>query len=277
MHTYKETTLREFVEFYKSVKYYPANTTFRLRYRGRTIFLSSCGNKSLEELGITHRSFVTVSEVKPLEPATVLPKKAKSKEPKNGKKKGGNNNKKSKKKRNDCIYESNTMQDKKVEHSRRLSLVFEEADATFKEIRRSLINLSLEKTLPKDKSASSSKGDADIDKDTPSTEGTGGKAGKIVFPLLVGEVENLYSSGKKTKHTNLRKLSIDLHGRSRSEAMDVLDEALPSWVDTAMAGEHPFIVKVDVVCGAGNQVLAESVEKWIRAKKQVANRPKSFC
>lgn len=43
-----------------------------------------------------------------------------------------------------------------------------------------------------------------------------------------------------------------------------------------MMGEHPFVVKVDVVCGYGNQVLSECVAQWIRRNKQVANRPKSF-
>ncbi|KAL7546225.1 hypothetical protein ACHAWF_009560 [Thalassiosira exigua] len=200
------------------------------------------------------------------------------------KKKGG---KRSKKKRSANRYESETSEDHKVRHSKRLSLVFEEADGTFKEIRQRLSNLSIKKSLPKDKTVPTEK-----DQATPCSpsldwagglERAGGKAGKSVFFLLVGHTDSLYRSSKKSKSSpgalapGIRTKVLDLHGCSGDEATKQLDEALPSWVDAAMM-RHPFVIPVDVVCGGGAQILSEVVDKWVHGnKRQVANRPKSFC
>ena len=45
-------------------------------------------------------------------------------------------------------------------------------------------------------------------------------------------------------------------------------------IDIAMKGNHPFVIRVDIVCGRGNQVLSELVASFIRDSPQVANRPK---
>eukprot|EP00956_Cyclotella_meneghiniana_P036123 scaffold121796_cov20-Cyclotella_meneghiniana.AAC.2 len=51
-------------------------------------------------------------------------------------------------------------------------------------------------------------------------------------------------------------------------------KALIGWVDTAMKGEYPGVIPVDVVCGGGNQILSETVKTWIKSKKNVVNVPR---
>jgi hypothetical protein len=36
--------------------------------------------------------------------------------------------------------------------------------------------------------------------------------------------------------------------------------------------EFPWTVRVDIIAGCGNQIIAEVVEKWIRENRNVANR-----
>lgn len=74
----------------------------------------------------------------------------------------------------------------------------------------------------------------------------------------------------------MQPITIDLHGYSRDEALETLDKSLPGWVETAMKGESPWVTPVDIVCGGGSQLLSETVKGWIRANRQVANRPKSI-
>ena len=240
--------------------------------------MSTCGNKTLDELSITHRSYITVSEVQPVVSAppkeNVKPKNNQTTRKNGSKKKKGGGKSKTKRSGN-CTYATNTTQeDYRVDHSKRLSLIFEEAEPAFKEIRRRLSNLSLKKTLPKDRSVS--KNDTEDKTETNPRDGVGSKAGKVVIPLLVGHAQQLYQSSKTGKQNVGRAISIDLHGCSKDEALDKLVSSLPIWVDSAMMGEYPFVVAVDVVCGGGNQVL-ETVETWVRRNPQVANRPKSFC
>jgi hypothetical protein len=45
-------------------------------------------------------------------------------------------------------------------------------------------------------------------------------------------------------------------------------------MDAAMKGEYPWVIPAVIVCGGGNQILSETVEAWIREKKNVANAPK---
>lgn len=95
----------------------------------------------------------------------------------------------------------------------------------------------------------------------------------------------VYKTSKASRKTNLYKTSkalaratvtaIDLHGHTKEEALEKLDESLPTWINTAMR-EDPFIVPVDIICGGGNQILSEVVQTWIRSKRQVANRPKGI-
>lgn len=105
------------------------------------------------------------------------------------------------------------------------------------------------------------------------------KAGKIAYPILVGQVSNLYSSSKASRgrKAHIRKIiSLDLHGLSKKQALDALKANLPRWVDTAMKGDYPWVIPIDVICGGGNQALSEVVAAFIRNEQQVANRPKGY-
>ena len=105
-----------------------------------------------------------------------------------------------------------------------------------------------------------------------------GKAGKSVYPVLVGEVANLYKSSKKKfrslSSSQTQTITLDLHACSRYKALGVLRKHLPKWIDTAMKGDHPFVIPVDIVCGGGNQILSELVAQFIRDNPQIANRPR---
>ena len=53
-----------------------------------------------------------------------------------------------------------------------------------------------------------------------------------------------------------------------------LNKSLPNWVETAMKGDDPWVIAMDIICGGGNQVLSEVVAKWIRNNSRVTNRSK---
>jgi len=163
----------------------------------------------------------------------------------------------------------------KQEHSKSMNAVLEEMGPRLKLIRDRLNKMNLHKTAPKEKSNKAKT------KDTPKTASTcqsadvysdhAKKAGKAIYPILVGEATNLYKTSKLS-HRHLS--AIDLHGCSKDDALEKLGESLPIWVDTAMKGKHPWVLGVDIICGGGNQILSYAVKEWIRANNQVANRPK---
>jgi DNA-nicking Smr family endonuclease len=101
------------------------------------------------------------------------------------------------------------------------------------------------------------------------------KVGRGHYYVNVGEVENLYKTSKHRKLSPTSKqIPLDLHGHTKEQAVAALNENLPSWIETAMKGEYPFLVQVEIVCGKGNQILAEVVEGWIKHEKHVANAPR---
>jgi DNA-nicking Smr family endonuclease len=100
---------------------------------------------------------------------------------------------------------------------------------------------------------------------------TGRKAGKTVFPVLVGHQDYLYKSSKYTRHLQSTPYTIDLHGCTREEALIKLNNSLPFWINEAMK-ESLCTVEVNIIAGGGNQIVAEAVEHWIREKRNVANR-----
>jgi DNA-nicking Smr family endonuclease len=150
-----------------------------------------------------------------------------------------------------------------------------------KVIREQLAALSLQKSLPR-----MGRKIENIEKENSSIESTEsvskedsycGKAGKSVYPVLVGEVTHLY----KTSKLSLRKskpfqriTTLDLHGCSMDKALEMLHKGLHEWVEEAMKGEHPFVIPVNIICGGGNQILSEVVAQFIRDNPQVANRPR---
>ena len=162
-------------------------------------------------------------------------------------------------------------------HSKGISLVHEEAEDTFKSIRQRLNNLHLERSEPKVRSTRKKVPMQSMANQLPS-EGLEDKAVTSQFVVNVGEVSNLYKSTKPSKKkqqgNGSNNISIDLHGTSRDVALQTLDEQLPKWIDIAMHGEYPFVVRVSIVVGKGSQTLSEAVEGWIRENERVANVPK---
>ena len=104
----------------------------------------------------------------------------------------------------------------------------------------------------------------------------GGKAGKSVYKVVVGETTNLYKTSKFKSLSCYKIITLDLHGCSRYKAMGLLRKNLQEWVDLAMKGEYPFLIPCDIICGGGNQLLSEIVAQFIRDSPQVANRRKGI-
>ena len=249
------------------------------------LFLSSFGKKTFKDLNMTTQDEILVmniqeilSEVAPESPKSVAKKSPKSKRSCKNKTQKKKNNKSTKS--SPKLYM--TEEKAKENHSIALSRIFEEAEPVFAAIRQKLNSLVLERKSPKSRRSSS-----DRKRETsptsavfnPDTFGLGGKAGKTSYTVNVGQVENLYISSKRnsvySKSCSIRK-SIDLHGCTKDQAIERLDSALVDWVDTAMKGEHPWVIPVDIICGGGSQILAETVERWIKENKKVANAPKSL-
>jgi DNA-nicking Smr family endonuclease len=163
-------------------------------------------------------------------------------------------------------------------HSAKMELVLKEAEPKFEKIRKELNDLSIKRTKPKIRSQSKIVKRLPLESVDYNIEpvGLGSKAGKWSFKVHVGEVDNLYKTSKRNKNEHFQpKFTLDLHGYSKSQTLAVLDANLPSWINTAMKSDHPFIVPVEIVCGKGGQVLCEVVEEWIKSQKHVANAPKS--
>lgn len=158
--------------------------------------------------------------------------------------------------------------------------VLNEMRPQLQRIRQQLNSLRLHRQLPKQKQRKglkviSSNVQANFNNKVATFEA---KAGKIAYPILVGQVSNLYSSSKASRSRNrIRKIiSLDLHGLSKKQALETLKVSLPRWVGTAMKGDYPFVIPIDVICGGGNQALSEVVANFIRNEQQVANRPKGY-
>ena len=172
-------------------------------------------------------------------------------------------------------YQQPSNQHVKEAHSKKMERVLHELRPQLQPIRRKLDSLTLQRQLPKQKGMAISRNDQEnIDNFTNSLTTSGTKAGKTVYLILVGLESNLYSSSKVSRER--KAISLDLHGLTKKGALSTLKENLPRWVDTAMKGEHPWVIPVNVICGGGSQELSEVVAAWIRREKQVANRPKSF-
>ena len=176
------------------------------------------------------------------------------------------------------------MKEAKEAHSLLLSKIFEEAEPKLNAIRQMLNDLALDRQDPKDRSIPNKKkqGRSDQVVSIPNDVGLGEKAGKKSFTVNVGQVENLYISSKRkpTHHRSFhssKSYSIDLHGCSRDEAIVRLDNTLIGWVETAMKGDYPWVIPATIVCGGGNQILSETVETWIKEKRNVANAPRGHC
>merc|ERR1712194_606031 len=102
----------------------------------------------------------------------------------------------------------------------------------------------------------------------------GGKAGRPYFLVRVGEENNLYHT-TKLRHGSCDIPVLDLHRFTREEALFKLEESRKVWVDMAIQGSYPFVIPAMIVCGCGNQILSEIVQKWIKSTKNICNAPKN--
>ena len=252
--------------------------SFRIKHNDRTLFLSSIGKKTPEELGIEGGDTfeITIIQTTPTETST------KEELKQHNTKKGKNNkNKKHKKSKKKQPVQIAPPEDHKGEHSKLLSKIHEEAESQFKEIRQQLNALNLERTKPKQRTSptKATKPMKVVDNPHDDEGQLGGKAGKTQFIIQVGEVSNLYKTTKSSSAGRGRRqdnIMIDLHGLTAEEAVYKLDKHLPDWIEIAMKGAYPFVIPVKIVCGGGSQILAEVVEKWIKQNDHVANAPKNM-
>ena len=154
-----------------------------------------------------------------------------------------------------------------------MTKVFEEASPLLKEICQHLNTLNLVKQQPKTKDQTKKHAQVCSTLFKATMEDLGGKAGTSHFLVNVGEIHNLHKSSK-TPHGPSTSSIIDLHGCSQEEAISRLNAGLKDCNEQAMLGSYPFIHSVEIVYGAGGQILSEMVERWIRSKPNVSNAPK---
>ncbi|KAL9187952.1 hypothetical protein ACHAXT_006330 [Thalassiosira profunda] len=259
----------------------PATRYFRIVHKGKTIFVSSSGKKTFQQLGIKSGDAITVGGVDSGERASLgdlsnatAPKKESSMRSKPNKKSHGGKKKNRKKTTPFVLTEDEIVEKQREIHSIAMTRVFEEMSPRLKDIRNRLNDLTIHKSAPKARKPSSrlQSQPQDAAVSLPMVDAASGKAGKVAYPILVGEVSCLYKTNKLSVK---RATVLDLHGLSKDEALAKLNERLPIWVDTAMRGEHPWVIPVDIVCGGGSQILSDVVRGWIRSTRQVANRPKN--
>jgi len=250
----------------------------RFSYQGSMLFLSSVGNKSLDQMGLQDNDVIEVTSlVSVREPAPAACAPSPSKKKAGGKKKSQrkNNGERSKRQTAEPKYVANSSEQDKLAHSLKLTRVIEEMEPRLKLIRQQL-NCSMlkrqsskiKKLRPRSKSP-----DSVAFVPNPASDGLGGKAGKTSYQINVGVNDNLYSTSKNQGRRR-SSATIDLHGFTKSEATDKLDEVLPSLVDEAARGSYPFVISANIVCGGGSQELSETVATWIKKTKRVANAPK---
>lgn len=260
--------------------------SLRVSHHDRPIFLSSSANKKLDDLNICDGDVLAYVDTQRLRESSVSAQDSPTNNASAPRSKQRRNTKGAKKKfKNSSVQLSYQTSTPKEVHSKLLTQLHEEAEPLFRDIRKKLNDLAIKKQ-PNPKSRTKSKVQAQcMDRNNPSNVGIGGAPGKIMFEVVVGNVDDLYKSSKpgsgrnsqiQAKNSTSRRLSIDLHGKSTEDALKSLDDSLPSWLETAMRGTYPFVSAVDIITGGGHQILSEVVEKWIKSQRQVARRPKSF-
>lgn len=258
--------------------------SLRFTHAGKILFLSFAANKTAEQLGINNNDTIHISSTSSTTPQ-VTSSSVRSQKKIGLKRYSSNANKKSKgkssrKRTTATVHVATTAivsyEEDKIEHSKQLSRVFEEAQPLLKSIRQELNSLNIERTLPKKRSSKKKSKAAVAPILNSSTIGIEGKAGKSHFAVQVGESCNLYKTTKRPAMSPKQQQPIiaDLHGLTKEEALCKLDSSLPQWIDIAMKGSYPFVIPVNIVCGCGSQVLSEVVENWVRQNASVANAPK---
>ena len=256
--------------------------SLRVSHHDRPIFLSSSANKKLDDLNICDGDVLSYVDAQRLSESSQVSAQDSPTNNASAPRSKQRRNTGSKKFKNSSVQLSYQTSTPKEVHSKLLTQLHEEAEPMFREIRKKLNDLMICRQ-PNPKRTKSKVQAQSTDRNNPSDVGKGGAPGNIMFEVVVGNVDDLYKSSKpgsgrnsQTKNGTRRRLSIDLHGQSADEAMKSLDDSLPSWLEIAMRGSYPFVSAVDIITGGGHQILSEVVEKWIKSKRHVARRPKSF-
>lgn len=247
----------------------------RFSYNGGTLFLSSVGNQTPQELNMVNLDSILVTDSEAS--ARVESEDTSSDESKENKS-TARQTKKSSPKRKQQRRASWAGPQRVMDldehlrqlHSLRLSRVFAEAAPQFVEIRQKLNAMNLVCSLPKDKTSRKLPIAIEPVEFNSGNIGLGGKAGVSSYEIHVGESEHLY----KVTKTRTTPFSVDLHGLTRDEALSLLDSKLPEWVDAAMRGVYPWVSSGVIICGGGNQILSEAVDQWIKNNVNVARAPK---
>jgi len=155
--------------------------SLRVKYKDKTLFISSIGKKTPLDLGIKEDDILEIT-IMQLQTETTK-EQPKQSSPK-GKNKKNNNKKKHKKSNKKRPVQIAPPEDLKGEHSKLLGKIHEEADPTFKEIRQRLNAMNLERTKPKQRTSPSkttAKPKEVVDNPLDDGQLLGGKAGKTQF------------------------------------------------------------------------------------------------
>ena len=246
---------------------------YRIVHRGRSIFLSDGGDeKRLHELGVQDKDVIIIVEINNRNHTAKIDQSGTPNEISAAKNVRSKSDIMPRPKRVSCRKSSTSYEiaiPDRVRHSGLLTRVFQEAEPKFTKRRLYLASLAIKKCNPKTRQKTNQ-----ILTPTShniSTESTCGKPGRVYFPITVGDHNYLYRSSKVEKNCPKTRQIVDLHGCTKSQAIEKLNKSLPKWIEFANRS-HPYTVNVDVICGGGKQLLSEAVEQWIRESRHVANR-----
>ncbi|KAL7458899.1 hypothetical protein ACHAWC_010614 [Mediolabrus comicus] len=258
--------------------------------RERVLYLTTSGKKTLKQLGINEGDTCSYHFIAKESNSGESKSTAADSTLSNGKKKSSRRTKTSRRKpkgkdkgtsaATSAANQEPTTQELKEAHSKSFEPVINQLRPRLQPIRRNLDSLTLERTRPKERRGLKVSSD---DKENISnfscTNDVSAKAGKAVFPIVVGQETNLYKSFKSSHRRNsqpFKTISLDLHGMSKDKALQTLDKSLLKWINLAMNGGDPWVIPVDIICGGGSQILREVVAAWIKKENQVGNRPKNY-
>mmetsp|Transcript_46707 Transcript_46707/g.98132 ORF Transcript_46707/g.98132 Transcript_46707/m.98132 type:complete len:413 (+) Transcript_46707:659-1897(+) len=270
--------------------------SLRFSYHGETLFLSNAGRKTPEELHMHDQDIISVHDTSASQEASCScspntsqqassthtrqrnepPRKKRKTNKKKNKRTGIHEKKQQSESRQN--KPAKTLDEYKAEHSIILSKLHEEVQHQLKEIRMRLNALDLERQPPKQKKKNNNKkkNKKNMNQQVLPKPVNVGKAGKPYYYVQVGDVKNLYRTCKPCQKSSCEHVpTLDLHGLKREEALDKLDDTLEAWVDDAMHGSYPFVLTGKIICGCGNQIISETVDRWIHEHAQVANAPKN--
>jgi hypothetical protein len=269
------------------VEDYARNRVFSLKllrfsFKGKHLFVSSLGRQTSVDLGVQDMDEIVVTSLtnnnsnkENVVNNPVQQHKGKTKKKKN------NQTKNVKKQQIQLAEPVMTTEDCKAQHSLAFTKVLEELQPRLKEIRTGLNSLDLQCQPKKMKNTAGKKNTIQeaVNHTLPGPE-IGGKAGKSLFVVQVGEVQNLYKTTKPSMASYQQRHSssiptLDLHGCTKEESIVKLNESLEVWFEFAMTGSYPFVITAVIVCGCGSQVLSETVQDWIKSTSRVRNAPKN--